>query len=300
MNWTNEQYVAEAKKKHEERFTEAVDGIFYAHQPIYGYRTPYAEGSHIGRYIITRSILNQLAAYRFKTFIDIGGAEGYKANLVKHFFGADVMNTDHAAPVCRKAEEIYGIPSVDCNIHALPFEDNAFDIVLCSETVEHVNDYRHAIDELLRITKKVLVITVPHDPIEKVEENIRNNNIGAHINHFDIHTLDYLKERGYVVRYEKTLSPLLTIFRVAIEAGKKPGKNPVYWLYNRLTPILRAMFGLRSANRMVELDKWVVRYTGFYLGITFVIEKSTPDLSPNPRVIQASEFTDLKVPLCRD
>ena len=300
MSWTSEEYNAEAQKKHEERFGESIDGVFFAHQPIYGYRTKYAEGSHVGRYIITKSILNEASKFKFKTFIDIGGAEGYKANLIRHFFKAEVKNTDHSASVCRKAEEIYQIPSIACNIHELPFGDGEFDMVLCSETVEHVNDYKHAIEELIRITKQVLIITVPHDPIEKVEENVRNNNIGAHINHFDIHTLDYLKERGYKLTYKKTLSPLLTFFRVAIEAGEKPGKNIIYRFYNRCTPFLRKVFGINSANRMVDMDALFIRIFGFYLGITFVIEKSGAMLEPNPINIKAADFTSLVVAECKE
>jgi ubiquinone/menaquinone biosynthesis C-methylase UbiE len=295
MSWTNEEYNSEAQKKHEGRFEESIDGIFFAHQPIYGYRTKYAEGSHIGRYIITKSILNHLARYRFKNFIDIGGAEGYKANLVRHFFKAEVISTDHSPSVCRMAEEIYNIPSIACNIHDLPFRENEFDVVLCSETVEHVNDYKHAIDELIRITKNILVITVPHDPIEKVEENIRNNNIGAHINHFDIHTLDYLKERGFKVSYEKTLSPLLTFLRVLVEANKKPERNLIYKIYNGLTPVFRVFFGLGSANRMVQLDSWFVKIFRMYLGITFVIEKKDLECNEDHLEIFAKDFTNIKV-----
>jgi ubiquinone/menaquinone biosynthesis C-methylase UbiE len=300
MSWTSEEYNAEAQKKHEERFEESIDGIFFAHQPIYGYRTKYAEGSHIGRYIITKSILNEAAKFKFKTFIDIGGAEGYKAHLIRHFFKADVKNTDHSAAVCRKAEEIYQIPSVACNIHDLPFKDAEFDMVLCSETVEHVNDYKHAIQELIRITKQVLIITVPHDPIEKVEENIRNNNIGAHINHFDIHTLDYLKDMGYKLTYKKTLSPLLTFLRVAVEAGKKPEKNFIYRLYNGSTPLLRKLFGLNSANRMVDIDALFIKLFGFYLGITFVIQKSDAVLEDQPINIKAADFTNIVVKECKE
>lgn len=49
-------------------------------------------------------------------------------------------------------------------IEALPFEDNAFDRVLCGEVLEHVFDKDRALTELLRVLKPggTLVISVPN------------------------------------------------------------------------------------------------------------------------------------------
>jgi len=47
------------------------------------------------------------------------------------------------------------------NIEALPFPDKAFDVVICSHTLEHVLDLPKAISELKRIAKTKLIITVP-------------------------------------------------------------------------------------------------------------------------------------------
>lgn len=70
------------------------------------------------------------------------------------------------------------------------------DVVLCSETIEHVTAYKAPIEELLRITKNVLIITVPHKSPEEVAQNIKNKVPHRHINYFDIDSLDYLKARG--------------------------------------------------------------------------------------------------------
>lgn len=48
-------------------------------------------------------------------------------------------------------------------IEALPFEDKAFDTVICTHVIEHILDYRQAISELRRITKKRLIIIVPRE-----------------------------------------------------------------------------------------------------------------------------------------
>ncbi|MEM1192176.1 MAG: class I SAM-dependent methyltransferase [Pseudomonadota bacterium] len=48
-------------------------------------------------------------------------------------------------------------------VEALPFEDNAFDTVICTHVIEHILDYRAAIAELRRITAKRLIIIVPRE-----------------------------------------------------------------------------------------------------------------------------------------
>lgn len=44
---------------------------------------------------------------------------------------------------------------------ALPYPDNTFDLVICSEVLEHVPDDRQALRELLRVSKGPVFITVP-------------------------------------------------------------------------------------------------------------------------------------------
>jgi len=55
---------------------------------------------------------------------------------------------------------------VQQNIEKLTFEDNLFDIVICSDVLEHVRDYERALSELVRVTRKggVIAITVPAAP----------------------------------------------------------------------------------------------------------------------------------------
>ena len=43
----------------------------------------------------------------------------------------------------------------------LPFADNSFDIVVSSEVLEHVPDYKTAIAEIARVCKHLVIVTVP-------------------------------------------------------------------------------------------------------------------------------------------
>ena len=288
-------YTNQTKTTLEERFKMSVDGIYYGHQPIYGYRTSKASSSCIARYMVTKSILNAMNKYQFKTFADIGGAEGYTANIVKTIFNVDVISTDLSENACTIAKRLFNIKAIPADIHKLPFRDNEFDLVLCSETIEHVTDYKGAIRELLRITKNVLVITVPHESEKIVARNIKNKIPHAHIHYFDTRTLDYLKEMGYNLQHEKTLSPLLIIPRVVAEGFKKPGDKLHFRVYNFFTPLFQKLFGIKTANWLTNMDIKMTKLFGLYQGITFVIEKNNSAKTGKNSMIKAGDFTGIKV-----
>ena len=53
------------------------------------------------------------------------------------------------------------------SIYKLPFSDNSFDVVLCSEVLEHLDDTDRAIHELKRVARHHVLITVPREPYFK-------------------------------------------------------------------------------------------------------------------------------------
>src|SRR6266571_4645330 len=160
-----DKYTAHTKQFLEARFSSLDEnGRYYPHQPIYGFDSFHGKIIGVlGQYEVTYELMKELSCIKFHTFIDIGGAEGYTANIVKNLFHAQVMISDLSEEACKRAKEIYNISAVAADIHALPFKDGQFDIVLCSETLEHVTDWHQAISELIRVAKKAVVINVPHD-----------------------------------------------------------------------------------------------------------------------------------------
>jgi len=49
----------------------------------------------------------------------------------------------------------------DGNIHALEFKDNQFDVVVCGAVIEHIDEPKQGIEELVRVAKKCVVVTTP-------------------------------------------------------------------------------------------------------------------------------------------
>lgn len=50
------------------------------------------------------------------------------------------------------------------SIYKLPFSDNSFDTVVCSEVLEHLDDPARALAELHRVARNYVLITVPREP----------------------------------------------------------------------------------------------------------------------------------------
>ncbi len=93
---------------------------------------------------------------------DVGCGTGYLLTQIKKarpelttLTGVDFVVDD--------AETLAGINYVAAKIEDLPFEDNAFDTVICTHVIEHILDYRAAIAELRRIAAKRLIIVVPRE-----------------------------------------------------------------------------------------------------------------------------------------
>jgi SAM-dependent methyltransferase len=93
---------------------------------------------------------------------DVGCGTGFLLKRIKEkseakrFVGVDfVFPADHVQPA--------DIEFVEARIERLPFQDNEFDTVVCTHVVEHILDYRTAIAELRRITKRRLIIVVPQE-----------------------------------------------------------------------------------------------------------------------------------------
>ncbi len=72
-----------------------------------------------------------------------------------HYTGVDFVVDD--------AAKLDGIDYVSAVVEALPFDDCTFDTVICTHVIEHVLDYRKAIAELRRVTKRRLIIVVPRE-----------------------------------------------------------------------------------------------------------------------------------------
>lgn len=93
----------------------------------------------------------------YGSIADIGCGKGYLLHRIREahpaasLLGVDVANRleyDH-------------IPFAPGSVTKLPFADNQFDVVICTHTIEHILPLEQAMKELVRITRRRLIIVTP-------------------------------------------------------------------------------------------------------------------------------------------
>lgn len=300
-----DRYTRETKVWLDGRYRQSsAEGIYIAHQPIYGFRRGFCEAARLGRYSIAYEILRAVAMIPGQSLLDVGGAEGYKCHLISKFAGIKVRNSDVSGEACRRAEEIFHFESDEVDVHSLPYGDGEFDVVLSSECIEHVTDYRAAVAELVRVAKDCVIITVPHDRLEFIERSITTRVPHAHLHAFDVDSFSYLEEEGLQVHARKLMHPFVTWLSPCVEATRKEwsGSHPrvAYTVYNALVPIFRLLFGIRAADFLIGIDATLCRLTGHYGGILFIILKPGVQPYDMPRFeIGPREMLEVCVPLHR-
>ena len=144
----------------EQRFAKrTAAGVYFAHMPVYGLGHPDAEGGHGRRYARILRILQALDGLAFTSMLDVGGAEGYVAHVVRTLFGSEVTSADLSLQACHRARELFGLPSAAVDCWRLPFADSAFDVVVCSEVIEHVEHPVETLLELQRVARVAVILT---------------------------------------------------------------------------------------------------------------------------------------------
>jgi SAM-dependent methyltransferase len=104
----------------------------------------------------TRTARSEYVSNRFAPILrgdilDVGCFEAPLRDLLKDckYFGVDIA----------------GRPNLQLNIDSaepLPFPDNSRDCVLCIEVLEHLENLHHVFDELVRISRQYILVSLPN------------------------------------------------------------------------------------------------------------------------------------------
>ncbi len=109
---------------------------------------------HSKKIKLAKYILSQL---KFKNCLDVGCASGYMisqlASIYPHaqYCGIDIY--DKAIEYAKK-----NYPHIDfavASANNLPFKNNAFELILFYETIEHVENPKECLKEIKRVLKKM-------------------------------------------------------------------------------------------------------------------------------------------------
>ena len=106
-------------------------------------------------------------------------------------FGKKLEGVDYLDTAIQIGRKIYPQFTLkQGNIYALPYKDNSFDLLICSEVLEHLEHPEEALKELHRVTKKYVIFSVPNEPWFMASNFLRGKNWSRlgndieHINHW--------------------------------------------------------------------------------------------------------------------
>lgn len=91
------------------------------------------------------------------SIIDVGCGKGYLLDRIRKVHPQATLSGLDLENRLRYG----GIGFFPGSVTRLPFADNHFDTVICTHTIEHIIPVQRAIDELIRITKRQLIVVTP-------------------------------------------------------------------------------------------------------------------------------------------
>lgn len=147
-----------------------------------------------------------------KNILDAGCGEGFTMhNLIKNNIGQAVTGIEFSKDAITLGKKLFPNLNIkEGSAYDLPFKDNSFDLVVCTEVLEHLDIPKQALKEALRVTKQYAIFSVPNEPFFMLSNFLRGKNLSkfgndpGHINHWtNISFQNFLKENGVKIKILK-------------------------------------------------------------------------------------------------
>jgi ubiquinone/menaquinone biosynthesis C-methylase UbiE len=127
-----------------------------------------------------------------ESILDVGCGEGFTLQKLKdRGIGKKLEGIEYLERAIEIGNKIHpDLKLRQGNIYELPYKDNEFDLVLCTEVLEHLEDPEKALKELKRVAKRYCVISVPNEPWFMLGNFLRGKNVSRlgndieHIQHW--------------------------------------------------------------------------------------------------------------------
>ncbi len=167
------------------------------------------------------TMVKEVRRLKPQSILDVGCGEGFtlerlrKAKIGKQLEGVDYL--DLAIKLGKKTHPELTLKKG--SIYDLKYKNNSFDVVICSEVLEHIDDPEKGLEELVRVSKKYVVLSVPNEPLFMLGNLLRGKNVSRfgndieHINHWTFWQFE--KFVGKKLKIKKAIHPLPWTFIIA-------------------------------------------------------------------------------------
>jgi 2-polyprenyl-3-methyl-5-hydroxy-6-metoxy-1,4-benzoquinol methylase len=167
------------------------------------------------------SLISSIKSLNVESILDAGCGEGFTMNkLIKLKIGKRIEGIEYSKESIAFGKKLFpNLIIKQASVYDLPYKDNSFDLLICTEVLEHLKDPSKALEEMLRVTKKYLIVSVPNEPLFMLSNFLRGKNLSrhgndeGHINHWNPWGLKKLLSRNKI-KVKKTLLPFPWIMMV--------------------------------------------------------------------------------------
>ena len=122
--------------------------------------TPENEPAFVHRRELVRRMLPRDVG---ASVLDVGCGDGSLAQDLAARTGARLFATDLAwKRVVRARQRVSGLRATQTSIYELPYRDGSFQLVTCTDLLEHLDDPERAMRELVRVSARHVLVTVPY------------------------------------------------------------------------------------------------------------------------------------------
>lgn len=140
--------------------------------------------------------------------LDVGCGEGFTLKkLQDKKIGKKNEGIDNSSRAIEIGKKIYpDLTLKKGDIYNLDYQDDSFDLIICTEVLEHLKNPQKAINEIKRVSSKYMVFSVPNEPFFIMANFLRGKylkrlgNHPEHINHWSFLGFEkFLKKQGLVI-----------------------------------------------------------------------------------------------------
>jgi ubiquinone/menaquinone biosynthesis C-methylase UbiE len=159
-------------------------------------------------------LIDEVKKINPKTVLDAGCGEGFTlhrlqdAGIGNKLEGFDFL--DRAVKIANK--EFPDLKIKQGDIYNIKAKDNSYDLVICSEVLEHLERPEDALKEIVRVSKKYVILSVPNEPIFMAGNLLRGKNVKRfgndieHINHWSNKSFEKFVSKH--IRVKNNITPL--------------------------------------------------------------------------------------------
>ena len=147
-----------------------------------------------------------------ETILDAGCGEGFTMErLLKSGVGKKIEGIEYSKDALTLGKKLFpNLTFREGSVYDLPYKDNSFDLVVCTEVLEHLKEPEKVLKEALRVSKTNILISVPNEPFFMLGNFMRGKNLSRlgndpdHINHWTIGSFQkFLKANEALIKILK-------------------------------------------------------------------------------------------------